>query len=103
MVISYNKFQNAEIAYQKISEIITEDYIANFKLNATVDYDDKAFQIKGSGKGFDLTLSFLEEGCEVNLNLSLLLRPLKSKMLSFISEMILDAVSSSKFVLNSLI
>ena len=86
MVISYNKFQNAEIAYQKISEIITEDYIANFKLNTTVEYDDKTFQIKGSGKGFDLTLKFLEEGCEVHLNLSLLLRPLKSKVLSKIEK-----------------
>ena len=86
MIISYNKFQNAEVAYQKISEIITEDYIANFKLNATVEYDDKTFQIKGSGKGFDLTLKFLEKGCEVNLNLSFLLRPLKSKVLSKIEK-----------------
>ena len=86
MIINYQTIDTPENAYRKISEIITDEYIANLKLSAKVEYDDNQLWIKGTGKGFKLTLQFLDEGCEIDLNLSFILRPLKSKLLSKIEK-----------------
>lgn len=84
--INYQNVGDKEAAFKKVKSIITPEYIAKFQVKVDLTYDEINYIIKGSGTGFTLTLAFKESYCEVDLELSLILRALKSKILSKIED-----------------
>lgn len=84
--IDYKNNQNRDEAYLKIKSLITPAYIEKFQVKADVVYDDAKKTVKATGSGFTLTLNFEDTYCDVNLELSLILRALKSKILSKIED-----------------
>jgi len=86
--IDYNQLANADEAYKKVKELITPEYIQKFQVKADIKYDDSKKLVTAKGSGFTLELCFLEKHCEVDLDLSFLLKPLKGKILEKIEGQI---------------
>ncbi len=86
--INYQNMTNATDAFNKVKGIITPSYIEKFQVKADVSYDDTNKKVKAVGTGFTLELCFLADHCDVELDLSFLLRPLKSKILEKIEGQI---------------
>ncbi len=86
--IDYKQLANADEAYAKVKTLITPAYIEKFQVKADVKYDDAKKLVTAKGSGFTLTLCFLEKACDVDLDLSFLLKPLKSKILGKIEGQI---------------
>ncbi len=55
--------------------------MAKFNVKANISYDKDSGKIVATGKGFTLSLEFFEKDCKVGLDLSLMLRAFKGKIL----------------------
>lgn len=86
--INYQNMTNADDAFKKVKSIITPEYIEKFQVKADVSYDEVAKKVKAVGTGFTLELGFFPDHCNVDIDLSFLLRPLKSKILEKIEGQI---------------
>jgi hypothetical protein len=86
--IDYKQITHADQAYAKVKELITPEYISKFQVKADITYDDANKQVSAKGSGFKLDLCFLESHCEVDLDLSFLLKPLKKTILEKIEAQI---------------
>jgi hypothetical protein len=86
--INYKNITNRDEAFLKIKSLITPEYIQKFQLKAEVTYDHQNKIVKAKGSGFTLILSFLDTHCDIDLELSLLLRALKSKIMTKIEDQI---------------
>jgi hypothetical protein len=81
MLVKYQKVSTKEQAYEVIKTNITAETIAKYKVKAELEYKPDQYKIFASGKGFNLTMSFNDTNAEIELNLSLLLKPLKGKIM----------------------
>ncbi len=86
--IDYKEITNSDEAYAKVKTIITPEYVEKFQVKADVMYDDQKKIVTAKGKGFTLILCFLPNHCDVDLDLSFLLKPLKGKILEKIEKQI---------------
>ncbi|MDO9181882.1 MAG: hypothetical protein Q7U04_05720 [Bacteriovorax sp.] len=86
--INYKNVTSCDEAFFKIKSHITPEYIQKFQVKADVVCDDVKKIVKATGSGFTLTLSFFDTYCDVDLELSLILRALKSKILAKIEDQI---------------
>lgn len=84
--VKYKQLSTAQEAYQEALKQITPEYINKWNLKADVTCDEPSKSMVAKGKGFDLTLKFLESECQVTLNLSFLLKPFKSNVLEQIQR-----------------
>lgn len=80
--VKYEKCSNAGEAYAYAKSKITDDYIAKFQVQADINYDDAGNKMSAKGKGFELRLDFKPEYVEIDLNLSLMLKPFKGTIMS---------------------
>lgn len=86
MKVHYSKAKSKQEAYELACEQITDEYVAKFNVNANISYDPHAGKIEAKGPGFTLTLVFDQQECQVNLDLTFLLRPLKGKVLNAVEK-----------------
>lgn len=84
--VSYNVATSAKEAYDLAKAQITPDYVAKFNVPCDIDYSPEKNEISAKGKGFTLILKFEENKCNVELDLSFLLKPLKGKVLDTIEN-----------------
>lgn len=84
--IDYNKVKDAMAAFETVKQNITPETLEKFKVKAALDYLKDKNQINASGTGFDLSMKFLDNHAEVDLKLSLLLRPFKDKVLGALEK-----------------
>jgi predicted nucleic acid-binding protein len=78
--INYSQVTNSTDAYNKARSVITPEYIEKFQVKTDLKYDDATKKVIAKGSGFTLVLSFLEDHCDLDIDLSFLLKPLKSKI-----------------------
>ena len=79
--IPYKKAKTSSDAYSSIKAAITPAYIEKFKVAAKINYDEKKKTITAEGTGFTLEIFFTDIEVQLNLKLSLLLRPIKGKVI----------------------
>ena len=84
--VNYSKCDDAKAAYVAAKEKITVDYIASFKVKASLDYDADAQIITAVGRGFKLLLRFADDHCTVESKFSLILRAIKGKVMSILEK-----------------
>lgn len=84
--IPYKKCLSKEEAFVKVKENITEETIGKFKVKAQMDYNQEEGRLYASGTGFDLYAEFGKTSVELTLKLSMLLRPMKSKVLEVLKK-----------------
>ena len=74
MKIPYSKCSNSDEAFAKVKELITPEYIDKFGIKSDLTYDEAGKKIISKGKGFTLTISFLNDACECDLDLGFMLK-----------------------------
>ena len=84
--INYNQAQDAASAYQLAENEVTPEYVKKYGVNADVNKNAAGKELTAKGKGFELRIKFLEDHCEVFLELSFMLRPFKGKVLEGIEK-----------------
>lgn len=84
--VRYTKSNNPDEAFEAAKGQITADYLQKWNVNADISYDKPAHKISAKGKGFDLSLTFKESETLLDVNLSLMLKPFKGKIVSTIEE-----------------
>lgn len=84
--IPYTNATNPEEAFAAAKAQITSEYIEKFKVKADLSYDESGKSIQAKGKGFTLTLKFLESETELEIDLSLMLRAFKGTILETITK-----------------
>lgn len=84
--VNYNQAKDKDDAFARAKARITPEYVAKFQVKADIDYDESAGKMTAKGKGFTLTLNFDDSSVGVNLDVSLLLRPLKGKIVDKIKR-----------------
>jgi hypothetical protein len=84
--VNYEKVTSKSEAYTAVKGHITPELIEKFKVKAKVDYQESKSKIVAIGKGFELNISLLDDCAEATIKLSLLLRPLKGKILDGIEK-----------------
>lgn len=86
MKIPYTKCKNAQEAYTEVQKNLTSDFLQKFNVNAQMQFDDQKKVITAKGSGFELNGHCQEDGVDLKLDLSLLLKPFKNKVLSYIEH-----------------
>ena len=86
--IDYKQVTNKNDAFEKAKLLITPEYLEKFQVKVDLKIDEAKKIIKAQGSGFTLTLTFMDTNCDVDLDLSFLLKPLKSKILEKIQSQI---------------
>lgn len=84
--VNYKNVANKDEAYEEALQQITPEYIAKWKIKADISYDKPKGEIKAKGKGFTLCLNFHDDHCEVNLDLSFLLKPVRGTVLEAVEN-----------------
>lgn len=90
--VPYKKASSKEEAYETVKSAITPETIEKFKVNANLDYRDAEKKISAKGKGFDLDIDFLDDGVELELSLSFMLKPFKTKILEGLEKQLVRLV-----------
>jgi hypothetical protein len=78
--LSYKNLTNKDDAYTAVKSKVNEEMMKKFKVKASINADDINQRIKAKGKGFELILDFLDTKVVADLDLSFLLKPLRSKI-----------------------
>ncbi len=86
--IPYKKVTNREDAYKAAKSLLTPEYLEKFQIKFDLSFDDAEKKACAKGSGFLLELLFHEEACQVNLDLSFLLKPLKNSILEKVKSQI---------------
>lgn len=92
MRIDYKNVSTIEDAFKKVSMNVSESRLKSMGIDAKIKREEDISRISAEGKGFELTISFYEDHCYMDLNLSFLLKPLRSKIEDKISEQLIKLV-----------
>ena len=84
--VKYSQVTDSSEAWVAVKAHITPELIAKFKVKAAVDYQEAEKKIKAKGKGFELNINLLDDKATAEIKLSLLLKPLKGKILEGIEK-----------------
>lgn len=76
--IDYTNTSSKADAYAAVKSAVTPEMLAKWQVKAELIYTDDNITAKGSG--FTLSVDFLDNYCDINIKLNLLLKPLKSKI-----------------------
>ena len=82
--VNYSNVTTKDEAYNVVKGAITPELLAKFQVKAELSYNQD--HICAKGKGFKLDMYFKDASCQVLVDLSFLLKPLKSKVLEGIEK-----------------
>lgn len=85
MRIDYVKSSNKEEAFKSVKAGITPELLEKFQVKADIS-DNGTDRIDATGKGFDFKVDFLNDHILLDLNLSFMLKPFKSKILGYLEK-----------------
>jgi len=86
MKIPYKNAKSSDEAFKKVETLLTSDMLKQFKIDAKLACDPSARKIKAEGSGFTLNAKFDDTSCEVDLELSFMLRPFKATILAKLED-----------------
>lgn len=81
LTIPFTKATSQSEAFELAKEAITPEYVAKFNVQADISYVADKGEIVAKGKGFTLSLFLSDNDCNVKLELSFLLKPLRKTIL----------------------
>jgi len=84
--LDYKKVEGRKEAYSLVKKNLKPTDWEEFGIKAQVDCQDRRREITAKGTGFTLFIHFADEMAELDLDLSLLLRPFKKRILAVIEK-----------------
>ena len=85
--IPYAQVTDKSQAFEGTKKLLPS-LLNKFGVTAQVEADDVLFSLKAKGSGFEAQIHFHETEAEVRLNLGLLLKPFKGKILETLEKQI---------------
>jgi hypothetical protein len=89
--VPYASITDKKKGYEQAKKVIPE-VIAKFGVSADVKNDDEHSSLSAKGSGFEAKIEFKDKEALVHLNLGLLLKPFKGKILETIEKQIKKVV-----------
>ncbi len=86
--VNYKQVKSQDEAFQKVKAFITPEYLSKFQVKVELAFDEENKETVAKGQGFTLVIKFFDSYCDIDLDLSFLLRPLKSNILGKIEHQI---------------
>jgi hypothetical protein len=86
--IEYKQVKSKDEAFLKMKGLMTPEYISKFQVKVELAFNEDKKEVTATGQGFKMTMKFFDTCCDIDLELSLLLRPLKSKILGKVEHQI---------------
>ena len=86
--IEYKQTKSRDEAFKKVKAFITPEYLAKFQVKVDLVFDEAKKETVATGNGFTMVMKLFDTYCDVDLELSFLLRPLKSTILGKIEHQI---------------
>lgn len=84
--LPYRQVSTPQEAFEKVKANITPKTMEKFQVKADFSYEEDKKIIHADGKGFHLVAECLEGHVSIHLKLSLILKPLKKKVLEIIEK-----------------
>jgi hypothetical protein len=85
--ISYKSCKSKEEAFEKTKEVVTSEIVSTkFGVTAKLIYDFDSMSAQATGKGFTIDFNFLENSLTGKIKLSLLLKPLRGKIIKVLNR-----------------
>jgi len=79
--VNYTKATTKDEAFNTMKSFVTPEFMGKLQVKTDFHFDDAQKIAKATGNGFTLVIQFLDSHCDVDLDLSLIFRPLKTKIL----------------------
>lgn len=89
--VPYAQITDKKLGYEQAKKLIPE-VIAKFGVKADVTSDDASAILKAKGSGFEAKIEFKESEAVVSVDLGMLLKPFKGKILETIEKQIKKVV-----------
>ena len=82
--LNYANVATKDEAYSAVKGAVTPELLEKWKVKVDIEYNKD--NICAKGKGFTLNVDFKEDHCAIKLDVSFLLKPLKSKILEGVEK-----------------
>jgi hypothetical protein len=90
--IPYKNFTDAKSAYQQVQKILKSQGLDGLPLKPELEFDDALKIVYAKGSGFKMRAEFCEEELVIDLELGLLFRAFKDKVLKTIESKLKNVV-----------
>jgi hypothetical protein len=90
--IDYVKVTSSNEAYALVKKHLTPEVIARFNVSADVTHKESEKKIQVKGKGFTLSMTFLDRYVDLDLDVSFFLVAMKGVILGKVEKMIRSLV-----------
>lgn len=84
--VSYKKFSDKASAFAHVKENFNKQSLAKYKVQPDLSFNESDYQVLAEGKGYTITLDFTDSQVEIGMKLSLLVRPMKGKILDLLQK-----------------
>lgn len=82
--LPYIDAENSKTAYQKITTFLQKEGLQNLPFKPDFQFDEKKMQITATGSGYTVLAKFEESFLVVNVELGLLYRAFKTKVVALL-------------------
>ena len=87
ITLNYSQVSGPKDAFKKAKSTLDDvEKKGNIPVPVSFSYEEERGEISGKGKGFEISIHFKEQTAEVNLSLSMMLRPFRSKIILSIEK-----------------
>jgi len=91
-LINFKIAKNKKEAFVIVKKNLTPKYLSQFKIDVELEYDAKNLEISASGTGFNLEIKFEESYINYVLDLSLIYRPFKNKIVDALIKQLAQVI-----------
>jgi hypothetical protein len=86
--VQYEKLKDPVLAYDAVKGHITPETIAKYNVKAEMEYSPADKKIVAKGTGFNMKMEFKSDHVFIDLDLSFLLKPFRSKILDSVEKQV---------------
>ncbi|OFZ26822.1 MAG: hypothetical protein A2381_06685 [Bdellovibrionales bacterium RIFOXYB1_FULL_37_110] len=91
-LINFKIAKNKKEAFLIVKKNLTPKYLSQFKIEVELEYDFQNLEINAGGKGFKLEIKFEESYVSYALDLSLIYRPFKNKIVAALIKQLAQVI-----------
>ena len=91
-LINFNIAKNKKEAFLIVKKNLTPKYLSQLKIEVELEYDAKNLEIRACGNGFNLEIKFEESYVSYALDLSLIYRPFKNKIVNALIKQLAQVI-----------
>jgi len=91
-LINFKIAKNKKEAFLIVKKNLTPKYLSQFKIEVELEYNAKKLEISACGNGFKLEIKFEDNYVSYALDLSLIYRPFKNKIVEALIKQLTQVI-----------